>query len=1016
VVDSDGKAVTGAAVTVRSHDTGFTQSASSGSSGEYLFPSLPVGTYQLTVVMNGFSIYLQNGLLLTVNQAATQNVVLRVGQVAQQITVNANSSLVTLDSPAVGQLVDQQSIVSLPLNGREVQQLVFLTPGAVNVSAQNCGYNCEGGVMPGEQYAKINGGGANGVYYLLDGVDYNDTYINANIPFPSPDGIQEFNIQTTNMSAVYGNASGGVANVLTKSGTDQIHGDAFEFLRNYDLDARNYFATSPDPLKQNQFGATLGGPILKTRMFYFGSYQGTRTTTTANGQVAFVPTAAERQGDFSDLLPATQLVDPATGKPFLNNQLPSVSPVATYILQHIPLPNGPGRQLTYNGSPLAQNTDEFLIKTDYNLGKHHLSGHYLQTNYTVPLFSPEAANVNILQTNTNSPENLVLKHISVVDIYAISSKFLLSSYFGYTSQDGTTLPPAPFNMADAGVNIAQPTNTGGIKSTTLGLSVGGGFYIGSSIYGLWNRGDQSLREVATLSKGNHEIQFGGEVLRVRLPMGNTYLENGQFGFYNNLTGDNTSDFLLGQMSNFSQGGGYYLNFTGINWTLFAQDNWKVSPRVTLSAGLRWDPFFPYTDSLGRVACFVPGSQSVRYPNAPVGVLFGGNNHDAGCPKSSVYANPNNYGPRFGFATQLTSDGKTSLRGGAGYYYEEPNTVELQDIVGIPPFAPVINLTDISLADPYGSAGVANPFPAQFGPRNPGPDATFPSDISFSQIFDRHFRLPQILTWNLTLERGLGEGWLVRAAYMGNKAARLTGTADQEVGQLELNYAVYIPGESTEANTQQRRVYPTFGPINSINSGVNGNYNALQLTLDKRFTRGFSFLANFTWSKNLDDFAPFLSGTNTCPCGRYFDYGPDTGDVSKFLRLSGNYLLPRVPFKGPMDKAINGWQLSGIASWQAGFPFTIYATDDNSFSGIGQDRADLTVPSVQDAVLSKSRPHSQLIQEWFKTTAFTQNKIGTFGDTGKNILGGPRYFDTDLALLKNTKNDREGVASVPSRIL
>jgi hypothetical protein len=1005
VTDSSGSAIPGAMLVVKSPDTGYTQNAISGAGGVYLFPSLPVGTYRLSVTMAGFAEYVQDGLTLTVNQSATQNISLNVGNVVQEVTVNADASLVTTESAEVGQLVNTESIVALPLNGREVQQLVFLIPGAVNVSSQNCGSNCEGGVIPGEQYAKINGGGSNGVYYLLDGVDYNDTYINTNMPFPSPDALEEFNVQTTNMSAVYGNATGGVVNVLTKSGSDQIHGDAFEFLRNYDMDARNYFASSPDPLKQNQFGGTVGGPILHHKLFYFGSYQGTRTNTSQNGLVAFVPTQAERSGDFSDILPSIQLVDPVTGVPFLGNQvsLGRLSSVAEYVLQHIPLPNGPGRQLTYNGVPTVANTNEYLGKLDYNFGKHHLSGHYLQTDYTVPLVSASSADQNLLKTNTNNPQNLSVKNISVVDIYTISNKFLLNSYFGYTSENGTTLSPVPFTMADAGSLVAQPVNKGNGNGPTLSLSVGGGFGVYNVPYGVWNHGDQSLREVATDLKGHHELQFGGEWLRVRLPMGHTYLENGSFGFTNSLSGDNTADFLLGQLSSFQQGGGYYLDFTGTNWSAFVQDNWKATSRLTISGGLRWDPYLPYTDSLGRVACFVPGAQSTRYPNAPVGLLFGGTNHDAGCPNSSIYNSPYNFGPRVGFATQLTADGKTSLRGGAGYYYEQENTVALQDIVGIPPFSPTVSLTDVNLTDPYGSAGVQNPFPASFGPSTPPSTATFPPDIYFYSIFDRHFRLPQILTWNLTLERGLGEHWLIRAAYMGNKADRLTGTGDQEDGMLQLNPAIYIPGASTEANTQQRRVYPAFGLVNSINSGVNSNYHSLQLSLEKHLTHGLYFLINFTWSKSLNDFGPAGgSGTNTCTCGRHFDYGPDTGDVNKIIRFSGSYSLPKVPLPKTVSSVINGWELSGTTNWHTGFPFTIFSNQDNSFSGIGADRASLAVSSISDAILSTGRPHSQLISEWFNTSAFTSNPIGTFGNTGKNILRGPRYADTDLALLKNTK--------------
>ena len=1000
IVDSSGSFIGGASVSIVNVDTGYAQATKSGSVGEYVFPSLPVGLYRLSVTAEGFSPYVQNGLQLTVNQAATQQVTLKVGSAVQQVSVSANASMVTTDSPVLGQLIDQKNVVDLPLNGREVQQLVFLIPGAVDVSSQNCASGCQGGVVPGEQYAKINGGGANGVYYLLDGVDYNDTYINTNIPFPNPDAIQEFNIQTTNMSAVYGNATGGVVNVVTKSGTDRVHGSAFEFLRNYAADARNYFATDPDPLKQNQFGGSIGGPILKHKLFYFGSYQGTRRRTAANGQVAFVPTLQERQGDFSDLLPDVQLKDPTTGIPYANNQLPSLSPVTQYLLQHIPLPNGPGRQLTYNGSATIENTNEYLAKADYDLGKHHISGHYFQLDYSVPLVSSQAATTNILVTDTNQPQDLSVKHVSIQDIWPASDKLLLSSFFGYTKETGTTLSSVPFTIADAGSLIAQPPNKGNGNLPVMTVNVAGGINISNVPYGHWDHGDQSFREVVTWVKGRSQLSFGGEELRITLPMGHTYQENGSFSFSNGLTGDNTADFVLGRVSTFSQGGGYYLDFSGVNWSAFVQEEFKVSPRLSLSGGLRWDPYFPLTDTLGRVACFVPGAQSVRYPNAPVGLLFGGDNHDAQCPKSSIFNNPNNWGPRIGFASQLTADGKTSLRGGAGMYYEGPPTVWLQDIVGIPPFSPLITLTSVDFRDPYGSAGVPNPFPEQFGPRNPGPDAAFPADPSFYAIFDRHFRLPMILTWNLTAERGLSDTWLARVAYLGNKADHLAGTGDQESGLLQINPAIYGPG-ATADNTQSRRVYPTFGVINSINSGIDSNYHSLQLTLEKRLSHGYAFLTNFTWSKALNDFAPAGGGgTNSCSCGRQFDYGPDTGDVSKVFRLSGSYELPHAPLRGVANKIINGWQMSGIASWHSGFPFTIFSNQDNSFSALGGDRADLNGKSVQEAILSTGRSHSELVNQWFDTTVFKSNVIGTFGDTGKNILRGPRYFNTDLVLSKS----------------
>lgn len=1020
-VDSAGSAVAGATVQVEQLGTGFTRSDTTDASGQFLFPSLPVGTYRVQVAQPGFESFIQTGITLATGQTVTLPIRLKVGSVSSNVTVEANALMVTTDAPTLGQLIDQKQIVNLPLSSRYVQQLVFLVPGAANVTANYCAANCEGGVFPSEQYAKVNGAGANGVSYQLDGADYNDTYINTNLPFPNPDAIQEFNLMTDNMSATYGDAIGGVVNVTLKSGTNSIHGGLFEFFQNSMFNSKNYFASSVSPLNQNQFGGDIGGPIFKNRLFYFGSYQGTRFSLTNNGLGAFVPDAAERSGDFSDLLPGSsvcasagtcvQLVSPTTGEPYVNNQIP-VSPIATYILNQIPLPNGaalgypapagePNDTLYYNGLPTTQNTDEYLAKLDFNIGSHHLSGHFFRQSYTQPLVLPPPTNILKMAGNA---ETLVDKNISVVDLYTFSPRFLLGSYYGYTMIDGTTYSSAPFSMADAGVNIAVPPSKGGgdVPSLNLGVS---SFGLGSGNYGVWNRGDQALREIATLTRGNNVIQFGGQLVRVTQPMGNTFQEGGTFDFTNALTGNDIADFEVGAISNFIQGGGLYLNFTGINWSLFVQDDWKVTPRLTLTAGLRWDPFIPSKDSLGRVACFEPGAaESVRYPNAPAGLIFGGSNHDAGCPNAGIFANYGNYGPRFGFAYQMSEKGDRSIRGGVGYYYEPPNALIYQQMVGVPPFAPVINLTDVSLADPYGSGGVTNPFPEEFGPRNPGADATFPSEaISFSQLQDPHLRLPMVLSYNLTFEQGLGRNWLIRAAYLGNNGHRLYGTGDQESGLLQLNPAIYIPGQSTEANTQQRRIYPDYGSIASINSGINSNYNAAQITVEKRYANGFSLLTNFSWSKALDDFAPQGSPyyTNSCTCGRYFDYGPSADDVSKVFKINGNYETPKVHLQKFADVLVNGWQVTGISSWQSGNPFTIFSGVDNSFSGIGADRANLTISNIKNAVLGHI-PHPGVIGQWLDPNAFTANPVGTFGDTGKNALRGPGFFNADVAAIKNAK--------------
>jgi hypothetical protein len=1006
VTDPSGAVVAGATVTVQNMGTGITYNAKSGTSGEYLFPALPVGTYDLTVTKSGFETYIHGGIELTVNQAATQPVVLRVGAVTQRFTVTGKAPLVTTRSATTGQLVNQRSIVDMPLNGRGAQSLVFLIAGANDVTGNYCGVNCEGGAYPGEQYASVNGGGPNGVNYQLDGADNNDTYMNTNLPFPNPDALQEFNVQTGNMSAEYGNAIGGVVNIVTKSGTNQFHGDAFEFIRNYMFDARNFFAPTRDTLKQNQFGGTLGGPIKKDKLFFFGSYQGTRTRTAPNGNIAFVPTIAERSGDFSaycSTYDATglctdengiQLTDPNTGDPFPYNDLSgSLSPVALNLLQYLPPPNSGGNELNYLGAASNTNDDQFLGKIDYSRSKNQLSGRYFYTKFVEPATPLINNNILTIQSNAN---RVRVQTVAVNDTYTASPNLLFNTWFGWNKQDGGYIPGVPFSANALGANIAPS------PSPQLTILVDGYFDIIGPNVGNYNRGDQTLREVVTLVKGRHQLTFGGEMLRVVAPISNQYLEGGQFEFGGTFSGDNLADMMLGAVSTFTQGGGIYANITGYNWAAFIQDNWRATPRLTLSGGLRWQPLLPYTDSHGRLPCFEPGKVSTRYPNAPAGLLFAG---DPGCPSGTYRSSLSNFAPRVGFAYRLTQDGKTSLRGGAGYYYQPPETLAYQDDAGVAPFAPVFNLYSVDFADPFGSAGIANPFPAQFGPQVPSSDVAFTLPATLAYYFPLGFKMPEITIWNLTLERQFGESWLVKAAYFGNKGTHLFPTSDQQP-MPDINPGLYVPGNSTEDNVQDRRPYPDFGPIGKMDSGYNSNYHGLQLSVEKRMSYGLSFLANYTWSKALNDFSESVNNESymqTYPFNRSASYGPDTSNVPNVIKISGTWQVPHFQLSGAADKFLNGWQVAPIVSWQSGFPFSIMSGYDNSYSGDYVDRADFAPgATLAQAKLNPNRSHGALIQEYFNTAAFQANAEGTYGNTGKNILSGPGIFNTDLALLKDTK--------------
>jgi hypothetical protein len=984
VRDVSGSVVPDAVVSVRNVATGFAQSVTTDATGAFLFSRLPIGEYELRVEKPGFSTYVQAGIGLTVDRAASQNVTLQLGQVAEQVTVQAEAELVTTRTATAGQLVDQKRIVELPLNGRRPERLIYLAAGTVDLGRNACRICGHGGVYPGEETAGVNGAGLYQVNFQLDGTSHNDTYINVSLPFPNPDSVQEFNLQSSNFTAEYGNAGGGVVNIVTRSGTNEIHGSAFHFLRNGALNARQFFAPEQDELKRNQFGGSVGGPIVRDRLFYFGTFQGTRLRNTPAGRISFVPTAAERAGDFSAT--SRQLVDPVTRQPLPGNQIPAdrLNPVSQLFLERIPLPNGPGRQLTFPGTPIVQTENQFMIKADYTAGRHQLSGRYYFTDFDAP---PVVGPENILAA-TSAGNAVRVQNVSINHTFTLSPTLLLNSTFGMNRQRGGSLSSADFGFADAGIKVVGPEHVQELNSPPeLIVSVTDGFSISTNHLGDFDRGDFTIREVATKIAGAHEFRWGGEAVRVRNHIINTFQMAGRFSFNGQLSGNGLSDFMFGRASEWRQGGGEFKDLLGTRWGFFVQDNWRASQRLTLNLGLRWDPYVPYYDREGRVLCFQPGTtqRSQRYPNAPLGFLYGGDDHDAGCPKAGSDPNWWNISPRLGLAYRLTEDGKTSLRLGSGFYYTPIQTSNMNPFTNIAPFAGTFTLNDVAFADPYGSKGVPDPFPDNFGPDVPGPEFVFAPINDVRTYFSKDYRIPQLITWNARIERQFATDWVGSIAYLGNKGTYLQLNVQE-------NPAIYRPG-ATVANTQQRRIYPNFGPVGRYDAAGNSNYHSLQLNLEKRLSRGLSVLANYTWSKSIDD----LDGSN--PFNRSIGRGLAVEDVPHNFKFSNIWEIPRAKFSGAADKVLNGWQVNTMLTWQSGFPFSISSGRDNSFSGIGGDRADFLGGSAE---LPGDRSRGEKIFRWFDTSKFTANAIGTFGNSGRGIIRGPSFFNTDLGLLKVTR--------------
>jgi hypothetical protein len=1001
VSDSSQARIPDARVEIVNDGTGAIQTRVTDASGTSSFPELAVGNYTLSVERSGFARYVQSGITLAVGQDSSVNISLQVGPSTSEVKVTADLTLVDTRTPTSNEVIGQQQVADLPLNGREPQQLIQLAPGTVDLGRNDCFICAQGGVYesasgqysgPGPEAAvQVNGTQRTQVNYLLDGVSNNDDWINSSEPFPNPDAIQEFALQSGNFSAEYGQAAGGVVNIVSKSGTNKFHGSAFEFLRNGGFNANNwfkgpFFGSEPKTLHRNQYGGAIGGPIVRDKLFFFGSFQGSPTSETSGGSsVTFVPTAAERTGDFSALLPTTQLVDPETGEPVLDNKIPNgrLSTVAQNFLKYVPLPNTPSsgpNALTFIGPVLRTTDNQALAKIDYSIGKSHFGGHYFFTRYVEPSVQDKT---NVVASPSGG-DDVKIQTVAVNHTYVRSERLLFNTTFGLNMQNGGSTSSAPFSWADLGSQIASAS------TPEIAMYITGGFNVSTNHQGQFNRGDMTIREAVTTIRGRHEFHFGGQALREFNSLSNTYLQSGQLVFSGQLSGYGLADFEYGQIGSFTQDGGQYEKGAATEWSLFAQDNWRISDALTISAGLRWDPWSPYHDRQGRVVCFSPGSESARYPNAPAGLVYGG---DHGCPKGGYNSYALVFGPRLGFAYRLDRNGNTSIRGGAGVYSNPTETADYSRMVGSAPFAPTFSFSDVNIANPYTSAGIANPFPAQFGNHLPGSTATFVLPTTLPTVFSADFRPGMVESYNLIIEHQLGKASVARIAYIGNRAVKLSEGVPRDI-----NAPVYVPGSSSEANTQARRPNQNFSSVEQIEPNANSNYNGLQASLEKRLAPSLTLITNFTLSRSLDDL-PGYAQTWTNPASRREDYGPTYGDSNKNFKLSEVWTVPTPNIaNGFASRLVSGWELSSFTTWQDGTTETVFSGYDNSFSSQYEDHGDYLGGPVQ---ITKKRNHAEQAAQWFNTAAFAPNAIGTFGTASKGQVRDPAYFDTDLALQKNT---------------
>jgi hypothetical protein len=1013
VTDDQGALVPGAQIKMTAVDTGAVYNAVTNADGIYTIPSLPIGAYRLESTVAGFQTYVQSGILLRVNDHVEINVAMKVGAVSERVEVTANASLVQTQQNTISQVVDQQRIVDLPLNGRDPTELITISGAAINHSD---GTNTGSKSFFSSQSISIAGSAGDATNYLLDGGDNNDSFTNVNMPFPFPDALAEFSVETSTLPARNGLHPGGVVNIVTKSGSNRWHGDLFEFIRNGDVNAINYFAPTQDSLKRNQFGGTFGGRIIRDRLFFFGGYQGSYIRQDPSSSTSYVPTAAALAGDFSALDgagcqsngKARVINDTTTGIPIPNDQISPTrfDPVALALSKYLPQTTNPCGKVSW-GIPVQSNESQFVGRIDWIINpKHSLYGRILVDNYTLKaFFDPHDILVTSVSGNVERATSFVLG-----DTYTISPTTVNSFHATLGRRSDDRGPnTAGVNMAALGAtNLYQGTND------FLQVAVNnGGFAVGCGTCALGRFPVTSFQyaDDVDVLRGKHQIAFGVDYLRTREIQENHYNDDGAYTFSGQYSNDPLLDFLTGKMSGFNQSG-QQLNDLRQNLVgLYAQDTYHATRRLVVNLGLRWEPFLPEFDHYDRGstfsrAAFDAAQVSQIYVNAPAGSLFAG---DPGVDHSFTARRLNNLSPRLGIVYDPTGTGKTTLRVGGALLYDSVGVfIPYRMVAQNPPYGPQVTLTSgpYQFSNPWGNVPGGNPFPLP----TPSKNVAFP--LANAEVFlPPHIHSPSVKQWNFSVQHRFADNWIFSVSYLGNETSHLW------IGN-EINPAVYIPGTcgsaacSTTGNTQARRVLslanPKVGQYYSTmiiaDDGISANYNGLLTSVEHRFAHNYTLLANYTWSKCLG-VAPVNSlGGDVMqnPNNVRGDYGPCSYDVPYLFNTSVVY-SSQVGHGGLISHLLGNWNIAPLVRFRGALPSNPATGKDNSLTGANLDRPNV-VPGAQ---MYTDAPHG-LKYQYLNPNLYTANALGSFGNAGHNSLRGPGYSNVDVAVSRQF-NLREPMA-------
>lgn len=1007
VSDPTGAIIPSASVTATQTDTGTTTTVKTNETGMYVFPSLRPSGYSIVISASGFKNFVEKNIVLQANQSETIDAVLEVGTTSQTISVDADAVQVDTSTSTLSQVIDRASVNDLPLNGRNAAQLTTLVAGVITSPNEGTDQGVTK-TFPAAIEISANGSFAGQTVYLLDGADNLDDYTNANLPMPFPDALQEFSFQTSNYNAEYGQSAGGVVNVVTKSGASSFHGDLFEYVRNGIFNARNHFATAVDPLKRNQLGGTLGGPVVIPHLvsgkktFFFVGYQKTMTRDQVGGETAYVPTQANLQGDFSNVLTvnpsnplgkAIKINDPVTGAPFPGNQIPvsRFDKAALAVTQDLPSATGNG-QIVYQ-TPTDENFWEILARGDQEFGSHDrgFAHYYADTFVHAGVFNK----ANLVTYADQS--NIHFQSAVVSETHTFSDALLNDIVVGYEREISIRGPlPGVPDAKSFGVNMWTPS-----QPAIQSISTSGFFSIGDEAQGLFQRNNYTLSDNVHWVKGRHNLLFGTSLELAKMDVNSLTNEPGKFAFNSTTTNYALASFMLGYMNSFIQGSGQLTNERDQFYAFYGQDSWQLSNRLTLNYGLRYDPFLPWQETGLRTMQFSPaayaaGRVSTVYTNAPPGLLFPG---DRGVPAQGVRNSYKEIAPRVGFALDVFGTGKTSLRGGGGIFYQTRQTSILnQKVSQLTPFS--ISVTQTPPQGPFSNPylGITNPFPAP----SPSPaNVAFPGPVQAYSFDDSGtFKVPATYEWNLTIEQQLTKSLISRIAYVGAHSSHI-------VIFPELNPATYIPG--SKLSTTQRERYQGYTHIVQNATAGNDSYNALQLTLEQRVAHGLSVMANYTWAHSMSDIPveTIYAGQNTSQSYVYpiyqvgykaLDIGPPDFDRKSVFSGSYIWMLPKLGHGNFVTRMlVNGWQTTGIFQIRSGDPLTIAAGADISQTNILKDRA----------VYNGSSPYgtgacatNSACKNYLNISAFSLPATGQFGNVVKGSFRGPGYFNWDGGLIRN----------------